>query len=159
VERQDLVHVCQLNKGLQVFIRPSRFDFEFLDTTGRRFEISYDSEGRRRQRRTRPFLLDDLDRFNEIWDQMKNLALSQRYQVIQSIEATRESWFGRDEQNKSGGDPVFKQFVQDTLAGAAWGDHPWKKIDEKLQDKMVRAGVTGELADLAELHMEIMKEK
>ena len=159
VERQDLVHVCQLNKGLQVFIRPSRFDFEFLDTTGRRFEISYDSEGRRRQRRTRPFLLDDLDRFNEIWDQMKNLALSQRYQVIQSIEATRESWFGRDEQNQSGGDPVFKQFVKDTLAGAAWGDHPWEKIDEKVREKMVRAGVTGELADLAELHMEIMKEK
>lgn len=168
IESRLIKHVTELkirdpkippDRGPKVFIRPSSFDFEFLDTTGRRFEISYDSEGRRRQRRTRPFLLDDLDRFNEIWDQMKNLALSQRYQVIQSIEATRESWFGRDEQNQSGGDPVFKQFVKDTLAGAAWGDHPWEKIDEKVREKMVRAGVTGELADLAELHMEIMKEK
>ena len=142
-----------------VFIRPSRFDFEFLDTTGRRFEISYGKDGRRPLRRTRPFLLDDLERLAEIWGEMKHLHRSQRHQVIQSIEATREAWYGSDAEGKSWSDPVFEQFVRDTLSGAAWRDHPWKGIKRGLQEKLVRAGLTGELADLAELHMEIMKEK
>lgn len=43
-------------RGWKVWIRPSRFDFEFLDATGRRFEIYYDENGRR-PRHTRPFYL------------------------------------------------------------------------------------------------------
>jgi hypothetical protein len=141
-----------------VFIRPSRFDFEFLDTTGRRFEIHYGPDGRRPLRRTRPFLLEDLDRFTDIWGAMEHLKTAQRHQVIQTIEATREAWYGQDSQSESWQAPVFEQFVRDTLAGATWTNYPWHKIASELQDKLVRAGVTGELADLAELHMEILKE-
>ena len=61
--------------------------------------------------------------------------------------------------NESWRDLPFKQFVRDTLAGAAWVSHPWKDMDSSVKKKMVRAGVTGELADLAELHMQIIKEK
>ncbi len=142
-----------------VFIRPPRFDFEFLDTTARRFEIRYDEDGRR-PRRTRPFLLNDLKRLKEIWDEMcRHLEKSQRYQVIATIEATRETWFGADQGGKSWSDGVFRQFVADTLAGAAWPKgHKWYQIEESLRKQLEDAGVTGELADLAELHMQILKE-
>ncbi len=150
----------QLVDGMNgpVFVSPGRFDFEFLDTAARRFEITYGENGRRRKRRTRPFLLDDLTRLDEIWKQMCDLKVSQRHQIIQTIEATREAWFGADSGDESWSDPVFKQFVQDTLACAAWRAHPWKGLGTGERERLARAGVTGELADLAEIYMEIVKE-
>jgi len=142
-----------------VFVLPSTFDFEFLDTTARRFEISYDAQGRRRGRLTRPYLLDDLERLEALWTEMKHLEKSQRHRVIASIEATREAWFGDDRKDQSLTDPVFRQFVHDTLAGAAWPQsHLWKDIPSHRREELITAGVRGELADLAELHLQILKE-
>jgi len=142
----------------KVWVRPSRFDFEFLDTTAHCFEIHYDENGRR-PRRTRPFYLEDLDRLEELWKYMKRLTQTQRHQVIRTIEATREAWYGPDDGGHSTTDEVFRQFVADTLAGATWPKgQPWGSIPQQWQEKLVRAGVRGELTDLAELHMEILKE-
>ncbi len=166
-DRKRAKHVNDLRKrhsgmpkdrGWRVWVRPSRFDFEFLDTTARRFEIHYDENGRR-PRRTRPFYLEDLDRLETLWGYMKRLTKTQRHQVIRTIEATREAWYGQDSDGQSANDDVFKQFVHDTLAGAAWPKgQPWVNIPQEWQDKLIQAGARGELADLAELHMEILKE-
>ncbi|WP_448560977.1 hypothetical protein [Trichothermofontia sp.] len=153
-----LVHVTDLQAGDRIYFTPSTFDFEFLDSTARRFEIYYDENGRR-PRRTRPFYLEDLDRFDILWKILKNLETSQRHQVIYAIEATRELWYGQNEPD-SQTDPTFRQFVTDTLANAAWPkDQPWKSIAQDQQTQLIAAGVRGELADLAELHMEILKER
>ena len=154
----ELKHVRELAVGDRVQFRPSHLDFEFLDTTARRFELQY-GEGRRLSRRSRPFLLDDWDSLGGLWTEMRNLEKSQRYQVISSIEATREAWFGADPECRSWTDPVFHRFVRDTLAGALWPKtRNWKAIQaDGLDEQLVRIGVTGELADLAELHMEILK--
>jgi hypothetical protein len=154
-----IVHAGDLRVGETIYARSSTFDFEFLDVTSRRFEIHYDEHGRR-PRRTRPFYLEDLDRFYELWKRMKLLAVSQRHQVIRSIEATREEWYGVDQNDQAKDDGVFRQFVTDTLAGAAWPKaQPWKGIPQELRDKLIQAGASGELTDLAELHMEILKER
>lgn len=151
-------HKIPPDRGWKTWVRPSRFDFEFLDTTARRFEIYYDATGRR-SRRTRPFYLEDLDRLEKLWGYMKRLANTQRYQVIRTIETTREEWYGQDRDSKSITDEVFEQFVADTLAVALWPKgQSWSTIDEELRQKLIQAGVRGELADLAELHMEILKE-
>ena len=145
--------------GDTVFVRPSYFDFEFLDVTGRRFEITYEGEGGRRPRTTRPFLLDDLDRFHLMWQQMRRMKVSQRYKVVQTIETTRELWgepLGGQGQEPS---PTFIQFVHDTLAGAAWEQGKgWRTFGEEERRRLVTAGAHGELADLLELHAQIMKE-
>jgi len=144
------------NPRWQVWIRPSRFDFEFLDTTARRFEIHYDENGRR-PRRTRPFYLEDLDRFEELWGHMERLTKTQRHQVIRTIEATREAWYGRDHDGESATDEVFRQFVADTLAGATWPQgQPWDSVPQEWREKLVQTGVQSKLTDLAELHMEIL---
>lgn len=146
------------DRGWKTWVRPSRFDFEFLDTTARRFEIHYDTNGRR-PRRTRPFYLEDLDRLEALWGYMERLTKTQRHQVIRTIEATREAWYGQDSDGKSTTDEVFRQFVADTLAGAAWPQgHSWDSIPQEWQKKLISAGALGELTDLAELHMEILKE-
>jgi hypothetical protein len=142
----------------RVFVRPSRFDFEFLDASGRRFGIRYNAETRRTTRTTRPFRLEDLDRLATIWDDIRHLARSQRVQVVQSIEAVRESWFPGPEHAKAQADPVFRQFVHDTLAGAAWS-HPytWHKMQPARQTQLIDAAVSGELVDLLELYMQILQ--
>ena len=153
-----LKHICEITVGDEVYFSPSRFDFEFMDTTARRFEIHYDDDGRR-TRRTRPFYLDDLGRLEKTWKEMCHLEKSQRHQVVAAIEATREAWFGVDGAGVSWRDEVFRQFVHDTLAGAAWPKgHKWAGISDDMRKKLEDAGVTGELADLAELHQEILKE-
>lgn len=146
-------------QGSKVWVKPSRFDFEFLDVSGRRFEIHYDANGRR-PRPTRPFYLEDLDRFGGLWELMKRLAVSQRHQAIHTIEATREMWYGDDQEQRSKHDSVFQQFAADTLAGADWPkSQPWKKIPPEWRERLIKSGIMGELADLAELHMEILKER
>ena len=145
-------------RGWKVWVRPSLFDFEYLDTTARRFDIYYDEHGRR-PRRTRPFYLEDFDRLEKLWEYMKRLSKTQRHQVIRTIEATRETWYGQDHNGKSVSNAVFRQFVTDTLAGAEWPrGQSWTDIDKEWQEKLVQAGTRGELTDLAELHMEILKE-
>jgi len=155
-----LVHAGELKDDDTVYFTPSTFDYEFLDVTSRRFEIHYDEKGRRTTRRTRPYCLEDLERLDNVWDIMKRLEKTQRHQVISAIEATREVWFGEDGENRSLQDSTFRQFVDDTLAGAAWPkskNKKWKDIPEKKQKLLIEAGVRGELADLAEIHMEILK--
>jgi hypothetical protein len=151
-----LVHAAELQVGDQVWFTPATFDFEFLDTTTRRFEIHYDTNGRRANRHTRPFYLDDLERFDRLWEVFQRLSITQRHQVVRMIEATREEWFGQDRDGMSVTDPVFRQFVHDTLAGAEWD---WRALPQHIRDQLVAAGVRGELADLLELRIEILKEK
>ena len=156
-----LVHAGDLKEGDQIYFTPSTFDFEFLDTTARRFEIYYDENGRR------PFYLEDLDRFDTLWKILQNLETSQRHQVIYTIEATRELWYGLDEteleaEEKTPDKPkVFRQFVTDTLANATWRKDykKWADIPLEQRQQLINAGVQGELADLAELYMEILKER
>lgn len=151
------IHAGDVQAGDQIQFAPSTFDFEFLDTTARRFDICYNPDGRRKMRFSRPFYLEDLDRLSELWRYLQQLLPSQRHQVVSTIETTRELWYGADGYEASLHDPVFHQFVADTLAGAEWRGDAWQHPDAR--DKLIQAGVRGELADLIELYMEIMKER
>ncbi|PDW02161.1 hypothetical protein CJ255_15395 [Candidatus Viridilinea mediisalina] len=152
-----LMHAGDAQEADQICFTPSTFDFEFLDTTSRRFELHYGDDGRRVSRRTRPFYLEDLDRLEALWGYLKQLQPAQRYQVVSTIEATREAWHGTDSDGQSLTDPVFRQFVADTLAGAEWRGDAWQSHGAR--DRLIQAGVRGELADLLELRMEILKER
>ena len=155
-----LVHAGELKSGDTIYFTPSTFDFEFLDTTARRFEIHYDENGRRTTRRTRPYYLEDLDRLERLWRYMKkHFSKKQRHQIIRTIESTRQMWFGQDMDGTSLNDDTFKQFVADTLAVAEWRNNiKWSTIEPEWREELILAGVRGELADLFELHKEVLKE-
>ena len=90
---------------------------------------------------------------------MKRLTKTQRHQVVRVIEATRETWYGQDPDGQSTKDEVFKRFVADTLAQAEWKEENfWNNLHDDQREELIQAGVRGELTDLAELHMEILKE-
>jgi hypothetical protein len=149
-DSEHWVHICDLEPGDQVSFLPSTFDYEFLDTTARRFEVSYDASGQRRgpERRQRPYLLEQLDELEQAWQDISRLSKSQIHAVISTIETKREMW-----QKPSGagalalpGADVFRQFVCDTLREAG-----------VYSDSLERAALSGMLRDALEIHLEIMK--
>ena len=166
------VHVCDLRQGDEIAFTPSTFDFEFLDSASRRFEVYYDEKGRR-PRRTRPLYLQDVERLEKLWEEhFSLLKRSQFSQMLQTIEAARERW------NIPVGDEalqneVFCQFVKDTLTNAKIPSLRAERSSPPLAPEialpaaarndiptpLIEAATRGELADWAEIHLEILKEK
>lgn len=157
-EEAQVIYAEKVECGDEVHIWPSTFDFEFLESSSARFAVRYDSNGRR-PRRTRPFYLNDLPRLKNNRDYMQKLTTTQRNQVVRTIENKRADWFGLDKDAVSWTDKVFFQFVGDTLAGADWPKQTkWHTMPEEDREELIKAGVRGELADLAELDSERWEE-
>jgi hypothetical protein len=115
-----LVHASEIEKGDVLRILPSTFDFEFLDSSSRRFEIYYDDEGKRRDKTKslRPYLLEELDEFDIIWSIVgpEKLNRSQLKKVMYLLETKREEWPVEDKENV----PVFQNYASDVLRNANW---------------------------------------
>lgn len=145
-----LVHTSEIKDGDILRILPSTFDFEFLDSSSRRFEVYYDDEGKRRDKTKslRPYLLEELDEFKKIWDIISNvLSTSQIKNIMHLLETKREFW------SVGVNDQVFRNYVSDVLNNANWQ----KKPEKEDFDNIVNAAVTGKLKDIIELYMDILK--
>lgn len=149
-----LVHADELKKGDKIYFTPSTFDFEWLDTSARRFEIAYDETGKRLGRLTRPYLLDELDEIRRAWALIsgeKGLSKSQIYALRDSVEARRESWNASSQDEKE----TFQRFCREAILNAAWKKTPSRENIESF----VAWTANGLLADVIELYMGVMKEK
>lgn len=153
-----IVHAADLRPDETIYLWPSTFDFEFLDTTARRFDVSYGEDGRRRAsaKRNRPYLLEDLEQFTRLWKLIAtNLTTAQVKQLDGLIEAKREEWEqGTGNKNYC---KTFEQFVCDTLKNAGWKNNAKPKDNE--MNALCHTAFTGELHDVLELYMEILKRK
>lgn len=149
-----LVHVSELKEGDIVGILPSKFDFEFLDSASRRFEICYDEKGNRRGslKALRPYLLEELDNFTDLWNICsKNLSNTQIRNIITLIEKKREEWdIGEDT-------IVFENFVHDVLYNANWNNG--KRPDDAKMTELEDAAKSGKLRDILELNLNILKNR
>jgi hypothetical protein len=120
-----LVHVADLREGDLVSYGPSRFDYEFLDITGRRREVNYLSGGRRPERPWRPYLLEEIPLLRRAWDLMyrdgRGLSTSQMEALSALIESRRDAGWERADAG------TFAQFVRDALANA--GDGWWDNLE------------------------------
>jgi len=149
IDGKNWVHISDLQEGDTVSFMPSRLDFEFLDTASRRFEVSYDGGERRGSvHPARPYYLEQLDELKGLWemlsDKTRGLATSQIHNLVGLIEAKRSEWYAKQD------DPVFKQIVKDIIANV------WKDCPDL--HRFVQAAVSGQLTDVVELHMTILKE-
>jgi len=150
-----LVHANELREGDQVYFTPATFDFEWLDTSGRRFEIAYDEQGRRYGRTTRPYLLDDLDTIQQTWKLIsEGLVKNQIHTLRDTIETKREAWLPTSE-DKASKTSTFWRFCHDVIVNANWKTRPCAHELNWLAD----CAVGGLLADVVELYMGVMKEK
>jgi hypothetical protein len=151
------VLASDLGEGNTVSFMPSRFDFEFLDTAARRFEISYENSKRRgtflpgsAYHPARPYYLEQLDEFRELWEMLSaNLETTQIDNLIGIIEEKRMEWLA--DRN----DAVFKQAAYDALNNANWKVN--KRPDADQFTQLRRAALSGQLTDVVELYMSILK--
>jgi hypothetical protein len=142
------VHVCDLRPGDTVAFAPSVFDFEYLDISGRRFEVSYGDDGQRlgADKRQRPYLLEQLADLAAAWEQIRRLPTSQIKGIEALIEAKRRDW--GEPSGTSAVSATFLYFVGNVLCEA----HVHIPALEQ-------AAITGLLADALEIHLTIHKEK
>lgn len=149
-----LVHASDIKDGDILRILPSTFDFEFLDSSSRRFEVYYDDEGKRQDKTKllRPYFLEELDEFENIWRIInpKNLNTSQLKKIMYLLETKRDEWPVEDKENI----PIFRNYASDVLKNAKWKQ---EKPEKENFDKIVNAAVTGKLKDIIELYMSILK--
>jgi hypothetical protein len=121
-----------------------------MDSASRRFEVAYDvKNGKRRDplKSQRPYLLDELDDFERIFELISsNLATTQIKKVFGLIETKREEW------KVSKDDETFNQFTRDVLGNANWKHGVPPNLDE-----LTILAASGELRDIIELYMDIMK--
>lgn len=149
----------ELSSGDQVCVRTSLFDFEYLDTTGRRFEISYNEAGRRRGAAHRPFLLEDLERFERLWEALVKstppLSTSQLRNLEGMLLGRMTEWqVGAAEPIDN--DETYKSFARDVLhrLDKSW----WRALSETQRAELEAAVGGGEILDLLDLRMHILKE-
>jgi hypothetical protein len=150
-----LVHAGELQEGDQVHFTPATLDWAWLDVAGRRFEIAYDEQGQRRGLPRRPYVLDELETIEQIWEALSHhLSPTQIHALRDLIEAKREGWC------VSASDGTFRQFCHDTLANAEWKPTPWEESRwEQWLDTWADYAARGWLADVVELYMQIMKQE
>jgi hypothetical protein len=151
-----------LQPGDQVGFTPSTFDFEYLDTTARRFEVSYDGGHRRgKDKRQRPYLLEEIEQLERAWEMLRPPeSTSQVTGLAALIETKRADWkkpTGAEALASPDDDP-FRQLCHDALANTAWRGKKWKDLSEEDKRFLERAARSGMLADALELHLTIAKE-
>ena len=163
-----LVHAEDIEELDVIYFTPSTLDFQWLDTSGRRFEIDYDNEIRRRDMPQRPYMLEDLNILQgEIWETLKKyLSTSQIHALYELIETKRYEWEVSDSE-------VFHKFCCDVIANLEWKKHKIDgsiksvyplKTDTKTPEKdwltqWADYAVRGWLSDVIELYMKVLKEK
>lgn len=150
----------------EVWLAPSTFDFEFLDTTARRFDVAYDEQGRRLGRATRPYLLGEIGDLQRVWDIVSGrLSTSQWMALDGLIEQKRREWrepWGISDDYST----AFEQLVHDALRNADWKwkvneeeKKGWKMLNGQEQGLLKRAALQGILNDVINLYHEAMKQK
>ncbi|MBK7387441.1 MAG: CRISPR-associated protein Csx11 [Methanothrix sp.] len=164
-----LVHVADLKTDDLVYFNPATLDFQWLDSAGRRFEISYDG-GQRRNLSRRPYLLEELETLEHIWKTLKDhLSKNQIYILRDLIEAKREDWKVKTANPVR--EDVFWRFCRNALANAQWTKGkkdrredrlPWESEEKDRKDwldQWADYAVRGWITDAIEIYLQIMKEE
>ncbi|NWF91371.1 MAG: hypothetical protein HXY46_00510 [Syntrophaceae bacterium] len=163
-----LVHVRKLQKQDRIQIIPGRFDFEFLDTSTRRYDVNYTAPtGKRRhpvagETGPRPYYLDELDTFARLWWMLSGqgdlrLADGSSWQgltitQIKGLEAVLAERFARWKPES-----VTPEFTSAALA-YTFGS-TWARFNDTEREAMQRACLSGQLFDVTELYIRLSRKK
>ncbi len=127
---RDVGENGNVKSGDVIYFTPATLDFQWLDTSGRRFEIAYDDKGSRLGVPRRPYLPNEFETLRKIWETLSShLTPTQIHAFRNMIEAKREEW-GVSEESRDESE-TFRQFCRDAIANIEWkkcnGKYPWEK--------------------------------
>jgi hypothetical protein len=151
-----LVHVSQLRAGDSIWVRPSTFDYVFLDTTGRRFEVAHDACGRRLGFPGRPFDLDRIRGFVEVWGILAgqgrcSLENSQLHALLGLARAKGQDW-------RPDNRAAVNRLMRDALLRAAWPGG-WVNVPVKDRNKLLAATESGWLPEVLDFYLSILRQR
>ena len=149
-----ILHISNLQAGDTIYFTPARLDMQWLDVSGRRFEIAYDDAGQRLAHPVRPYLLDEIQDIQTIWGIIggrDGLTSSQIHALVELIEGKREAWYLDKEDSRH--DTPFIDFCRNALANLEWKERP----DKTTLEKLTVWAASGMLTDVVELYLKIMK--
>ncbi len=158
----DLVHFTKIKKGYKVGVYPNYYDFEFLDSNTRRYDIKLDGSNRRKSNvadfRSKPFLLDELgQKIICLWSellpgqQLKGIT-DTKLRNLQSLWLTKyQEWVRED---NPGGMPAWKDLVACSIQKEFSIDN-----DSQLYVSLMETIENGLFFDTLELYLGILKER
>ena len=150
--------------GEQIQVHPSYFEYIFLDTSTRRFDVRLDEETRRRphplfgpRHSPRPYLLEDLRRMEQVWRWCWPEGMTTtRLHGIRDLLATRfEEWDLAKKEQTANEWQTYEKLVAQVLGKEfsvyTPGSPAYKGLCQAMLD--------GLFFDCLELHLQILKEK
>jgi CRISPR-associated Csx11 family protein len=156
-------HVESIKKGDKIRIHPSFFDFEFLDTNGRRFDIVLNEKTENWKKRKhpiigangpRPYFLNDLYKFERLKELFETIGSWTPIRDLESLTiAKRQEWGVND-----GEDSVYENIVNSALENKISrffkDEGNWKN---NIKPFLLRCILEGSFFDAIELYKSIMK--
>lgn len=155
-------HINSIKKGDKIRVRPSFFDFEFLDTNIRRFDIILNERTRYWKKRKhpiigadgpRPYLLGDLDKFERLKQLFKKIGSWTPIRDLETLTIDkRQEWKIRDMK-----DSVYEDLVDSALENKISIFFKDKKRWKDDKSFLLKCILEGSFFDAIELYKSIMK--
>jgi hypothetical protein len=167
----NVKHVSEISQGEVISIHPSYFDFEFLETSTRRFDIILEN-GKRPHKifnsGPRPYYLEEVDTFKNLWDffcgknaQGKKITSSQ-IQNFQTLLVSKIEEWGLKNVDDLGCD-TFKTLVEDSITRILGIEKKIEKDGQMIENQdfnlISKSVSSGLFFDVFELYVTIMKQK
>ncbi len=160
----DVVHFSDIKAGDQIMVYPNYYDFEFLDSNTRRYDIWLDADKRRKSNvadfKSKPFLLDELgQKIMCLWaellqgQQLKGIT-DTKLRNLQSLWLTKYQEWEVDISNKSSVN--YNRWIDLVLSSI---QKEFKKIDDGHCALLQETIENGLFFDTLELYLGILKER
>ncbi|MDG7000911.1 MAG: CRISPR-associated protein Csx11, partial [Nitrososphaerota archaeon] len=161
---EPVVLARDLKESTKTKVRPSYFDFELMDSTGRRYDLWY-NKARVRKHHTlgsrKPYYLDDIELFEKLKDILvENLdgraAIKRLYTLIQTKFDEWRDPFPRAAQGTNPPNPVLEGYVEDVITNV-FGTDRWNSLSVEKRDLVKGACLSGAFFDCVDLYDSILK--
>lgn len=152
------IHISELEQGDVIKAYPNYYDFEFLDTTTRRFDLKMEDTEKRchsffGKNGTRPYLLEQLPDIQTLWQRLKSMPdlTNTKLKNIEMLLQTKiKEWQVTINKENS----VWEALVDSILKKEFGLD-----VEEEEFKFFKKAILTGLFLDCLELHLKILKQR
>ncbi|MBD3180848.1 hypothetical protein GF312_01050, partial [Candidatus Poribacteria bacterium] len=163
----DMAAVCGEDlkdlKGAKVKVIPSYFDYEYLDSVGRRFEIGYQNTGEARLRRRgsdpyfgpRPYYMDIYPIIPKLWKALERDQKVEKTHIkhLETMLATAHQLWDGDDPADIAAKIKYIEHTFINVGSREW----WRSLAETERDNLIKAALDKTFFDILELKLVLGK--
>ncbi|MDI6689140.1 MAG: hypothetical protein QME54_01725 [Actinomycetota bacterium] len=151
LSEKQIKHIKNIQKDEKLKLWINHFDFEFLDSSTRRFDLVL-QENKRREHPImgkfgpRPYLLEDLERMRELWEDINGKLTASQINKLKFLCAGKLEEWGLRDKNPSE-DKGYEEFIMSSVENIC------DEVDVKTRERLTKAILSGMFFDVIELFM------